>query len=189
VLPITLEQAVDSALRNNLYLKGAALRSEAEEALIGSGWDLPQTNVDFEYGQVNTNANDDRISLSQSLSFPTVYAQRRKMLKHNAAGVRWEQALRQREVRTQVNRATTRCSCSANNCDCSKRPTASTRSAVTGEEQRFDLGSSNVLQRATARTQAMLMRARVQQVKADLEQARTRLAQLVNCPPRRTPHR
>ena len=105
VLPITLEQAVDSAMRNNLYLKGAALRSEAEEALIGSGWDLPQTNIDFEYGQVNTNANDDRISLSQSLSFPTVYAQRRKMLKHNAAGVRWEQALRQREVRTQVKQS------------------------------------------------------------------------------------
>jgi hypothetical protein len=39
--------------------------------------------------------------------------------------------------------------------------------AVTGEEQRFDLGSSNVLQRATARTQAMLMRARVQQVKSE----------------------
>ena len=52
--------------------------------------------------------------------------------------------------------------------------------AVTGEEQRFDLGSSNVLQRATARTQAMLMRARVQQVSAELEQARTRLTQLMN---------
>jgi heavy metal efflux system protein len=180
VLPITLEQAVDSALRNNLYLKGAALRSEAEEALIGSGWDLPQTNIDFEYGQVNTNANDDRISLSQSLSFPTVYAQRRKMLKHNAAGVRWEQALRQREVRTQVKQSYHEVLVLREQLRLLQEADSIYTLAVTGEEQRFELGSSNVLQRATARTQAMLMRARVQQVKADLEQARTRLAQLVN---------
>jgi cobalt-zinc-cadmium resistance protein CzcA len=180
MLPITLEQAVDSAMRNNLYLKGAALRSEAEEALIGSGWDLPQTNVDFEYGQVNTNANDDRISLSQSLSFPTVYAQRRKMLKHNAAGVRWEQALRQREVRTQVKQSYHEVLVLRDQLRLLQEADSIYTLAVSGEEQRFDLGSSNVLQRATARTQAMLMRARVQQVKADLEQARTRLAQLVN---------
>jgi cobalt-zinc-cadmium resistance protein CzcA len=180
MLPITLEQAVDSALRNNLYLKGAALRSEAEEALIGSGWDLPQTNIDFEYGQVNTNANDDRISLSQSLSFPTVYAQRRKMLKHNAAGVRWEQALRQREVRTQLKQSYHEVLVLREQLILLQEADSIYALAVTGEEQRFDLGSSNVLQRATARTQAMLMRARVQQVKADLEQARTRLAQLVN---------
>jgi hypothetical protein len=69
-----------------------------------------------EYGQVNTNANDDRISLTQSLAFPAVYAQRQEaMLKHGAAGVRWEQALRQREVRVhRCGRPTTRCSCSAN---------------------------------------------------------------------------
>ena len=60
---LTLEQAVDSAMLNNLYLKGAALRSEAEETMIGSAWDLPRTAVDFEYGQINTNANDDRICL------------------------------------------------------------------------------------------------------------------------------
>ena len=52
--------------------------------------------------------------------------------------------------------------------------------ATVGEEQRFDLGASNVLQRATARTQGMLMRARAQQVSADLEQTRARLAQLLN---------
>ncbi len=180
VQPITLQQAVDSAMRNNLYLKSAALRSEAEEALIGSAWDLPRTNVDFEYGQVNTNVNDDRISLTQSLTFPTVYAQRRKMLKHGAAGVRWEQALRQREVRVQVQQTYHAVLVLSEQMRLLQEADSIYTLAVAGEEQRFDLGSSNVLQRATARTQAMLMRARVQQVSAELEQARTRLAQLMN---------
>jgi len=177
---ITLEQAVDSAMRNNLYLKGAALRSEAEEALIGTAWDLPRTNIDFEYGQINTNVNDDRIGVVQSLAFPTVYTQRRKMLKHGAAGVRWEQAMRQREVRMQVQQTYHEVLVLGEQVRLLQEADSIYTLAVTGEEQRFDLGSSNVLQRATARTQAMLMRARVQQVSAEREQARTRLAQLMN---------
>jgi len=178
--PITLQQAVDNAMRNNLYLKSAALRSDAEEALIGSAWDLPRTNVDFEYGQVNTNVNDDRISIMQSLAFPTVYMQRRKMLQHGAAGVRWEQALREREVRMQVQQTYHDVLILGEQLRLLREADSVFTSAVTGEEQRFDLGSSNVLQRATARTQAMLMRARMQQVNAELEQARTRLEQLMN---------
>ena len=180
VQPITLEQAVDSAMRNNLYLKGAALRSEAEEKLIGTAWDLPRTNVDFEYGQINTNVNDDRVSLSQSLAFPTVYTQRRKMLKHSAAGVRWEQALREREVRIQVRQAYHEVLVLSEQVRLLREADSIYTAATAGEEQRFDLGSSNTMMRATARTQGMLMRARMQQANAELEQTRTRLAQLLN---------
>jgi cobalt-zinc-cadmium resistance protein CzcA len=178
--PITLEQAVDSAMRNNLYLKGAALRSEGEEALAGSAWDLPRTNIDLEYGQVNTNANDDRVSITQSLAFPTVYIRRRQMLKHSAAGVRWEQALRQREVRTHVKQTYHEVLVRREQLRLLQEADSIHALAVAGEEQRFDLGASNVLLRATARTQAMLTRARVEQVKADLQQALARLSQLVN---------
>ena len=180
LLPITLEQAVDSAMKNNLYLKSAAFRSEAEEQLIGTAWDLPRTNVDYEYGQINTNANDDRISLTQSIAFPTVYTRRRQMLKHSAAGVRWEQQLREREVRTQVRQAYHDVLVLSEQLHLLKQADSIYSAATVGEEQRFDLGASNVLQRATARTQGMLMRARAQQVSADLEQTRARLAQLLN---------
>jgi cobalt-zinc-cadmium resistance protein CzcA len=156
------------------------LRSEAEDKLIGTAWDLPRTNVDFEYGQINTNVNDDRIGLSQNLAFPTVYAQRRKMLKHGAAGVRWEQAMRQREVRVQVRQTYHEVLILGEQLRLLQEADSIYTLAVSGEEQRFDLGSSNVLQRATARTQAMLMRSRVQQVKSEMEQARTRLSQLMN---------
>jgi cobalt-zinc-cadmium resistance protein CzcA len=124
--PSPLEQAVDSAMRNNLYLKSAALRSEAEEALIGSAWDLPRTNVDFEYGQVNTNVNDDRISLTEPVlphglcaTAEDAEAQRgRRPLGASAT---------QREVRTQVRQTYHECSCSANSLRCCRKPTASTR--------------------------------------------------------------
>ncbi|MBP6573619.1 MAG: CusA/CzcA family heavy metal efflux RND transporter [Flavobacteriales bacterium] len=186
-LPITLEQAVDSAMANNLYLKSAAFRSEAEEAMIGTAWDLPRTNVDYEYGQINTNVNDDRISLTQSIAFPSVYTRRRQMLKHTAAGVRWEQVLREREVRLQVKQAYHDVLVLSEQLHLLEQADSIYAAATVGEEQRFDLGASNVLQRATARTQGMLMRARAQQVSADLEQTRARLAQLLNTTARLQP--
>jgi len=177
---ITLEQALDSAMRNNLFLKGAALRTEAEEAMINTAWDLPRTSIDYEYGQINTNVNDDRISVVQSLAFPTVYARRRQMLQHSAAGVRYEQAMREREVRIQVKQTYHEVLVLAEELRLLNEADSIYTAAVTGEEQRFDMGASNALQRATARTQGMLMRARMQQVNAQLEQARTRLGQLLN---------
>ncbi|HRH71022.1 MAG TPA: CusA/CzcA family heavy metal efflux RND transporter [Flavobacteriales bacterium] len=177
---LTVEQAVDSALRNNLALRGAALRTAAGEALIGEAWDLPRAQVSYEYGQLNTNVNDDRIGIDQSLAFPTVYSQRRRMLKHSAAGLRWEQALRERELRMHVRQAYHEVQVLDRMRAGLVEADSIHRAAAVGEEQRFDLGASNALQRATARSQAMLIRARLQEVEAALAQVRARLQQLVN---------
>jgi cobalt-zinc-cadmium resistance protein CzcA len=179
-LQLTVEQAVDSALRNNLMLRSAALQAEAGDRLIGTAWDLPRTMVHYEYGQLNTNANDDRLSLDQSLAFPTVYAKRRRMLKHTAAGLRWEQALREREVRVQVRQTCHEVLVLRDMRRVLREADSIHTAAVAGEQQRFDLGASNALQRATARSQAMLIRARLQETEAALAQAEARLQQLVN---------
>jgi cobalt-zinc-cadmium resistance protein CzcA len=124
--------------------------------------------------------NDDRISVLQTMAFPTVYSRRRQMLKHSAAGVLWEQSLQERELRMQVGQSYHEVLVLSAQVALLKEADSIFTAATAGEEQRFDLGSSNSLQRATARSQGMLMRARVQQVIAELEQARTRLAQLMD---------
>ena len=176
----TLEQAVDSALRNNLMLQEARLRAEAEAERVGTAWDLPRTSVEFEYGQINTNVNDDRFGLTQQMAFPTVYARQRRMLKHTSAGARWDQALRERELRAEVRQAFHEVLVLREQERRLREADSIYAHAIQGEEQRFALGASNALQRATARTQGMLIKARAQQVKSELEQARARLARLVN---------
>lgn len=179
---LTMEQAVDSAMRNNLWLRGAALRTEAGEASIGEAWDLPRAQAGYEYGQLNTNVNDDRFSIDQSLAFPAVYGQRRRMLKHSAAGLRWEQALREREVRVQVRQAYHEVRVLDRMRAALAEADSIHAAAVVGEQQRFDLGATNALQRATARSQAMLIRARLRDTQAALAQANAHLQQLVNSP-------
>jgi cobalt-zinc-cadmium resistance protein CzcA len=78
---INLETAIDSALANNPGLKANQYRIESQKALKGTGFDLPKTNVGFEYGETNSFYLDNVLSVSQSFAFPTYYIQRSELLK------------------------------------------------------------------------------------------------------------
>ncbi|MEI2824643.1 MAG: Cobalt-zinc-cadmium resistance protein CzcA [Bacteroidetes bacterium ADurb.BinA245] len=77
---ITLQQAIDTALANNLSIKNEQLKSEYHQKLIKSGANIPVTNINGEYGQINSFYADVKMSLSQSFSFPTVYVKQKKLL-------------------------------------------------------------------------------------------------------------
>lgn len=71
--PITLQAAIDSALRHNLSIKNEALQAEYLKKLTGTTLDIPPLAITGEYGQMNSALNDTKFSLSQTINFPTVY--------------------------------------------------------------------------------------------------------------------
>lgn len=71
--PVTLQEAVDIALKNNRNLKNEKLKSEYTKALIRSSSDIPQTGVTVDYGQINSALTDMKFGISQNIAFPTVY--------------------------------------------------------------------------------------------------------------------
>ncbi|HLT86364.1 MAG TPA: CusA/CzcA family heavy metal efflux RND transporter, partial [Sphingobacterium sp.] len=78
--PITLQQAIDTALVNNLSIKNERLRNEYHQKLIKSGTAIPVTDVFGEYGQTNGIYNDTRFGIFQTISFPTVYKRQKELL-------------------------------------------------------------------------------------------------------------
>src|SRR5690606_25771954 len=78
--PITLQQAIDTALVNNRTVKNERLRSEYQQKLIKSGAAIPATEVFGEYGQKNSVYNDTRLGISQTINFPTVYSRQKALL-------------------------------------------------------------------------------------------------------------
>jgi cobalt-zinc-cadmium resistance protein CzcA len=78
--PIALTAALDSALKNNLSFQNDQLNSTYAKKLRGTGVDIPQTNVMGEYGQINSYYDDTKVSISQSIKFPTVYAKQKSIL-------------------------------------------------------------------------------------------------------------
>lgn len=76
---ISLPQAIDTALANNLSVKNERLLSEYKQKLIKSGIDVPNTTVFGEYGQINSYYSDTRLGFSQTINFPTVYARQKSV--------------------------------------------------------------------------------------------------------------
>ncbi len=80
---ITLEQAIETALKNNNAIKNEKLKAEYAKALISSSNDIPKTTIFGEFGQINNNQNDNKFGLAQSFAFPTVYQRQKQVLKEN----------------------------------------------------------------------------------------------------------
>lgn len=72
---LTLEQAIAFALKNNPEAKAASLEVEHQQWMKRASVDVPKTNVTLTYGQYNSIIkNDNNITLSQTIPFPTVWA-------------------------------------------------------------------------------------------------------------------
>jgi len=78
--PITLQQAIDTALANNRSVKNERLKIQYRQKLIQSGTSIPATQVFGEYGQINSFYKDTRLGISQTINFPTVYKRQKELL-------------------------------------------------------------------------------------------------------------
>lgn len=78
--PITLEQAIETALKNNLSVKNEYLRTEYHQNLIKSGVNVPLTTIYGEYGQMNSAYADTKLGISQTINFPKVYTTQKALM-------------------------------------------------------------------------------------------------------------
>jgi cobalt-zinc-cadmium resistance protein CzcA len=78
---ISLKEASSLLLNQNQKLDAAKLRSAYAKKISSSAYAIPQTNLNYEQGQFNSAYTDNRISITQSFAFPTVYARQKQVYK------------------------------------------------------------------------------------------------------------
>ncbi|MGE8293553.1 MAG: CusA/CzcA family heavy metal efflux RND transporter, partial [Sphingobacterium sp.] len=77
---VTLDQSIALAQQNNRSLKSEKLRAAYTQALIGTSTaDIPQTDIGFDYGQINSAYQDSKFSIVQRFAFPVVYRKQRTL--------------------------------------------------------------------------------------------------------------
>jgi cobalt-zinc-cadmium resistance protein CzcA len=74
---ITLKQALEQGIATNLTIKNESQRAEATKVLIKSANEIPSLNIVGEYGQLNSAYNDNRIGITQNISFPFLNAKKK----------------------------------------------------------------------------------------------------------------
>lgn len=70
---IQLKAAIDTALKNNLSIKNSQLMVDYQKALLKSGYEIPKSTINSEFGQINSVYFDQKFTFNQSVLFPTVY--------------------------------------------------------------------------------------------------------------------
>ena len=77
---ISLENAIELALKNNNSIKNEKLKVEYAKAMTKSSATIPLTTVFGEFGQINSNFNDTKFGITQTLALPIVYKRQKQIL-------------------------------------------------------------------------------------------------------------
>ncbi len=103
--PITLDQAVQMALRDHPVMNAADLSVEQQQALQKTALGLSPLSASYTGGQINSDLNDANIQVIEGFDFPTVIARRSQLLKENTALAERQRALTSAELTQRVSTA------------------------------------------------------------------------------------
>jgi cobalt-zinc-cadmium resistance protein CzcA len=90
---ISLDAAIDTAIKNNLSIKQEILHAKYRQQLIKTSANIPQAQLNAEYGKFNSDYRDSRFSIVQGLNFPTIYKRQKALL-----GEEWKVSLLQGDL-------------------------------------------------------------------------------------------
>jgi len=177
---ISLQAAIDTALKNNLEVKNEKLKSEYQKALLKSSATIPQANLNAEYGQINSNYNDTRFGVNQAFSFPTVYSNQKKLLDEEYKSSLLSISLKEADLIKSVSLTF------SNLLILREKEILLTETEKIYTEFlnksiiRFKAGESNVLEKATAQTQKGAIFVQLKALQEEIKLSKLQLRLLLN---------
>ena len=177
---ITLEKAIETALTNNNTIKNEKLKAEYSKALIKSSTDIPKTNIIGEFGQVNSNYNDTKFGISQTVSLPTVYSRQSKVLTEEYNSKILQVNLTEFEIKKAVTSLFYNyISLKVKEKLLQKADTLFSK-FFEKANLRLQKGESNILEKSTAETQKTAIAIQLKQLQTEIEIVRLEFQLLLN---------
>lgn len=180
--PISLGDALDSAMHNNQQIRTASLEVQYLELLGKTAWNLPQTDVYGEFGQINSYFKDTKVGLSQSIQFPTVYVRQQEMLDVQKRSGQWRFSRTQKEVQRDVARAYAALLVTRQRVELLTWADSLYTKFEAYTDLRFNLGEANILQKTTAQSQRGQIRMQLDGLKQEYQLQQLQLSLLLNSP-------
>ncbi|HEY1166065.1 MAG TPA: CusA/CzcA family heavy metal efflux RND transporter [Chitinophaga sp.] len=178
--PVSLQAAIDTALQHNLSLRNDKLYADYLQKLKGSGWDMNQTVVTGDYGQINSAYNDTRFSISQSMKFPTIYTRQKALLaaewKHGLLSV----AVKEKELKKEVTAVYYEMRYLQQKKQLLSYTDSLYAAFLDKASLRFEQGESNIVEKATATTQRGQVNQQLKQLEQDYSILQSKLKLLLN---------
>ena len=176
----TLDKAIQEAVSNNPSLLADALRTQREKALKGASWDIPKTSFSVTHGQYNSvYENDNQFNVSQTIAFPTVYANQSKLANAKIESSESRSAITQNELVQRVKSTWFGLLMEKHKRKLLQEQDSIYQRFVQAANLRFQTGETNMLEKATAESQVAEIKVLLAQNQSDLEIYQTNLKTLL----------
>ncbi|MDB5255458.1 MAG: cation efflux protein [Chitinophagaceae bacterium] len=178
--PLTMDYCIQQALSNNNSVKSAEYAIAQNKELRKTSFDLSKTNVTGMYGQYNSYRNDLNVTVSQNISFPTVYMNLSDLAKANLASSEIRKDIVQNELIYNVKQTWYQLLLLAHQKKFLEDQDSIYERYSKAAATRYRTGDINILEKITIETQLAEIKNKLFQNQADLGIALNRMATLLN---------
>ncbi|OUJ70867.1 CusA/CzcA family heavy metal efflux RND transporter [Hymenobacter crusticola] len=176
---LSLQQALQTGLGQNVSLQTAALQTEQARALVRTGTDLPRTTVDFQYGQISGPLNDRSFNIIQQTALPGLYAAQRRLLEGQTLTAEQQARIRRRELTQAIRSSYYQVLVSYRRIALLRRQDSLYRRAARAASIRYQVGETNRLAQVSAEARLREVENRLLTLVSDLRVQRQQLGQLL----------
>ena len=166
---LTLEQAVETALKNHPTVKAANLEVEKQQKLKKTSLDIDKTNISYTQGQLNSAFIDNRLSISQDFKFPTTYISQANLQKRKVALSENALSITQNELVRNVRAAYMQLSYGYTRQKLLNTLENTYANFLKAAEKRYQTGETNLLEKIAAQGKYQEIKLMKQQADADVK--------------------
>ncbi|WP_321518417.1 CusA/CzcA family heavy metal efflux RND transporter [uncultured Bacteroides sp.] len=177
---ISLHDAIQLALENNLSVRSSSYSVDAQKALKGASLDLGKTNIEVQYGRFNSYTKDNSYTVSQSIAFPTVYINQGKLADAKVKSSEWQLKGSRLETATQVKQVYWQLAYLHSKQSLLSYQDSLFTGFLKAAELRAKVGETNKLEMITARSQNLEVKNQLRQTRADIGIFSRKLQTLLN---------
>ena len=149
---INLEQAVKTAVQNNLEMRSKNIDVQAAESLRGTAFELPKTDVSFQYGNNEGFEYNDGFKISQTIPFPTLFGAKKNLVNEQIKSQQLIKSLTENEITKQVRSYYYQLEYLENNSTVLSKLDSIYTDFIRVAELRYKVGDTSGLDISTART-------------------------------------
>jgi len=176
---LTLDQAVQAALQNNLGIKSAEYQIDYFKELKKTGTDIGKLSATWMHGQYNSIYRDNNLTLQQSIPFPSALINQLKLGKEQVAGAEQNLIVQQNNLVYDVKSIYYLMLYQEAFGDLLMTQDSLYKDFANASSLRYKTGESNLLEKTTAVTQLSEIENQRQQNRADIQISGARLQALL----------
>ncbi len=176
---LSVQQAIDIALKNNGSIKAATSEVEQQKQLKKTSFDLPKTDVSLQYGQYNSYRKDNNFTVSQTIPF-TALGSQASYSRSLVASSEMKKAITENELVYQVKQVYYQLAFMQARYSLLLEQDSIYAGFLKSASLRYKTGETNLLEKATAETQRNEVMNQLQKSKSDVVILQTQLKTLLN---------